>query len=604
MDIIYKISFILGSLSVLIFLLGSFKTFSIPYIIFLTILGLVAIFYVTLSPFLSRKSSQKCTKTETFKSTSSTPLHNTNWQCLGLYLILLTFIFAILPLVLTPPTSRDELIHHLAIPKLYLEKGKIFEIPFMSFSYFPMNIDLLYLIPLSLGNDIMPKIIHLIFAVLTGAALYLYLFPLTGKKYALLGFLLYFSTPLVVNLARSAYTDLGMNFYSTLALIGVLKWRQEGFKKKWLFYSAISTGFALSSKPSAIPVLILFFIAVLYFYSKETKREFEALKNGAIFLLIIFLIISPWLIRNYLWAGNPLYPLYGWYKVHEGIESSNTGYISGGIYPLQKRLLLYKESALSILLIPLKIFIEGEDDNPQHFDGVLNPCFLLFLIFAFLKRPKMEVKYLAIFSILFFYITFFTAHLASRYLLPIIPALIIIMIWGIKNGFETRQFKTITIIFSILLFTFNIAYTIGLYQKDNPLPYLLGKETRKEYLLRLLPDYPAINFANNSLPAVAKVMLIFTGDRGYYWERESYFGSRDGSLLAMFVEESRNDDELMERFKALGITHLFIKNSLFLRFLQDNFKTEKLRLINSFFRTKLSLLYNDNNYSIFRIKNP
>ncbi|OGL45979.1 MAG: hypothetical protein A2149_05995 [Candidatus Schekmanbacteria bacterium RBG_16_38_11] len=604
MDIIYKISFILGSLSVLIFLLGSFKTFSIPYIIFLTILGLVAIFYVTLSPFLSRKSSQKCTKTETFKSTSSTPLHNTNWQCLGLYLILLTFIFAILPLVLTPPTSRDELIHHLAIPKLYLEKGKIFEIPFMSFSYFPMNIDLLYLIPLSLGNDIMPKIIHLIFAVLTGAALYLYLFPLAGKKYALLGFLLYFSTPLVVNLARSAYTDLGMNFYSTLALIGVLKWRQEGFKKKWLFYSAISTGFALSSKPSAIPVLILFFFAVLYFYSKDTKKEVEALKHGAIFLLIIFLIISPWLIRNYLWAGNPLYPLYGWYKVHEGIESSNTGYISGGIYPLQKRHLLYNEGAISILLIPLRIFIEGEDDSPQHFDGVLNPFFLLFLIFAFLKKPKIEVKYLAIFSILFFCVTFFIVHLAVRYLLPIIPALIIIMIWGIKNGFETRQFKTITIIFSILLFTFNIVYTIGLYQKDNPLPYLLGKETRKEYLLRLLPDYPAINFANNSLPAVAKVMLIFTGDRGYYWKREYYFGSRDGASLVRFVEESRSEKELLQRVKALGITHLFIKNSLFLRFLQDNFKTEKLRLINSFFRTKLSLLYNDNNYSIFRIKNP
>src|SRR3990170_484136 len=123
MDIIYKISFILGSLSVLIFLLGSFKTFSIPYI------------------------------------------------------ILLTFIFAILPLVLTPPTSRDELIHHLAIPKLYLEKGKIFEIPFMSFSYFPMNIDLLYLIPLSLGNDIIPKIIHLIFALLTAMIIYSYLFP-------------------------------------------------------------------------------------------------------------------------------------------------------------------------------------------------------------------------------------------------------------------------------------------------------------------------------------------------------------------------------------------------------------------------------------------
>ena len=45
------------------------------------------------------------------------------------------FFCAELILNLTPPISRDALIHHLAVPKLWLNHGGFYEIPWAEYSY-------------------------------------------------------------------------------------------------------------------------------------------------------------------------------------------------------------------------------------------------------------------------------------------------------------------------------------------------------------------------------------------------------------------------------------------------------------------------------------
>ena len=85
----------------------------------------------------------------------------------SLAVILAGLVVFMVILAWIPPISRDALIHHLAVPKLYLNNGGVYEIPFMDFSYYPMNLDLLYMIPLYFGQDIIPKIIHMAFAFLT-----------------------------------------------------------------------------------------------------------------------------------------------------------------------------------------------------------------------------------------------------------------------------------------------------------------------------------------------------------------------------------------------------------------------------------------------------
>ena len=57
-----------------------------------------------------------------------------------------------------------------------------------------MNLDLLYIIPLYFGNDIVPKYIHFVFALLTAGLIFNYLKIRINTVYALAGalfFLLY-----------------------------------------------------------------------------------------------------------------------------------------------------------------------------------------------------------------------------------------------------------------------------------------------------------------------------------------------------------------------------------------------------------------------------
>ena len=49
------------------------------------------------------------------------------------------------------PVSKDALTHRLAFPRLYLKCGGIYENQVMHFSYYPMNLYLLYLISVYLG---------------------------------------------------------------------------------------------------------------------------------------------------------------------------------------------------------------------------------------------------------------------------------------------------------------------------------------------------------------------------------------------------------------------------------------------------------------------
>lgn len=132
--------------------------------------------------------------------------------CLSVLVVALTVSLFILASV--PPVSRDALVHHLAVPKLYLKYGKMAELPCMPYSYYPMNLDLIYLIGLKLGSDIYAKYIHCIFGLLTAGLIYRYLARKITPAYGMTGAFIFLSLPVVVKLCTIAYVDLGLIFFN------------------------------------------------------------------------------------------------------------------------------------------------------------------------------------------------------------------------------------------------------------------------------------------------------------------------------------------------------------------------------------------------------
>lgn len=586
-DDIYKAGFALGALSLLIFILGHLGFASAPYLGGATVI--VAFFY-----YLSVRSRRWATL---HHSSRFSPLE------LAIVAVTVLLVLFILPLALTPPTVRDELIQHLAVPRLYLEHGSIFEIKFMGFSYLPQNIDLLYMVPLAFGSDIAPRLIHMGLGLLTGLLVYFYLKPVTSRSCALLGLFLYLSTPLVVNLSRMAYIDNGSALYGAMALIAVLKWKDDGFALKWLIYAGVSMGLALGAKYNNLITLLLVNFLILYLYSRGRRSFPGAVKSAVIFTVLAVAVLSPWLIRNYAWKGSPFYPL-----MESALKAGARGeglHVTSEMAPVGKRFMLYGESLFDIVILPLRIFWAGADNSIRQFDGVLNPFFLAFIPLAFLGRRREGgyAKYLAIYSLLFLILTFLTVDLVTRYLAPVIPLVIILVALGFRNLVSLgRAGGVIGAGLLAALIAFNAVYIGGLYKRYSPLSYLTGAQTRNEYISARLPDYDAVLYANSNLPKDARVLMLFTGDRGYYWERDYYYADRNGVYLKNLMRRSPDGASLAEKFSSEGMTHLFLNDALIEKFLNDNFGKDGLSIAADFFNNHTTRLYSSNGFTLFALR--
>lgn len=558
-----------------------------------------------------------------FLSKNKTSLQNP-YLIYGLLFLLITLVSAIILLAFVPPISRDALTHHLYIPRFYLEHGGIYEIPDLIFSYYPMNLDLLYMAAMYLGSDILPKYIHMFFGLATGYLIYRFLKPRLPFHYALLGALCFLSIPIIVKLSITVYVDLGLVFFTTASLLLLFHWIEKEFQVRYLVFAGLCCGFAIGTKYNGLIVFFLLTLFVPFLYlrnqTSEQKKTAPAIKAALLFFLCALLAVSPWFIRNMLWTGNPVYPLYNGFfnpkTITDAILSSDETTIRG---VFATRYALYGENIWQLLSLPVRIFFEGVDDNPRYFDGRLNPFLLMLPFFAFLrsatsdKKRQIEKFSLLVFCLLYFLFAFNSGVLRIRYLVPIIPFLVILAMFGLHN-IELQINKLLTkpylqtifwLVPIIVMLSYNGRYIYQQFVYVDPISYITGKLSRDEYITRYRPEYKVMQYANTQTPDTAKILCVFMGQRGYYLKRSHIFEDSNNNqwLLSWFRKPGISSSEIARRLKQQGITHIILRTDLFALRLQQTIPKDNQHLPNELFSQNLILLTSHLNYSLYRIKN-
>ncbi len=536
---------------------------------------------------------------------------------LTLIAVIALLVFIEIVLALTPPIARDVLIHHLAIPKLWLRHGGFYDISWAEFSYYPMNVDLLYLIPLYFGNDIIPNFIHMSFGIGTACLIYFYLQNKLGRLAGLLGALIFISTPIIVRMSTTAYVDLGLVFFTTTSVLAFIRWRDGKYKEyRWLFISSIAMGFALGTKYNALIVWFFLSLAIVFVYSRDTGSQWKAIKYGAFFFIISLIIFSPWLIKNMILTGNPLYPLLK--NVFNSNMANNSGtysMVSGDSYMgmFKMRELLYGENIWEILLIPIRFFFQGQDNSIRYFDGVLNPILILAVPFAFINRKANADKMIFLFFSLFLILAaFFLDQLRIRYFLSVVPFLVILTVIGLVNIFtwladRARLFKELYIcgllIIFMLLAAKNIIYVNDYFQSIQPVSYILNKESKDEFITRHDRSYPAISYINKHTPENSRIRLILLAGRGYYLERIYEEDPSSGIDIIRALVNASGDDKSFQRYlNFLACTHLLIRDELFRQFLKDNYSPEIVNQLSHRMAKVSDIIFSANGYSVFRLR--
>ncbi len=198
----------------------------------------------------------------------------------------------------------------------------------------------------------------------------------------------------------------------------------------------------------------------------------------------------------------------------------------------------------------------------ESFSG---PVFLFLLPFLFfVKNTNKNSKFL-IFYIIFWYLIW--VPLARGYIRHFIPALapLSIVLGYYLCELKVSQFFKKSIIFVLVVFSSANLFFIMASQKisQNPLGYVLGLQSKEEYLSILRPTYvcpyyPVISWANKNLPKDAKI--VFMGEtRPCYSERKVFTHSvADFNPLVLWCKEVKDEKELRKKLSEKGVTHILL----------------------------------------------
>jgi 4-amino-4-deoxy-L-arabinose transferase-like glycosyltransferase len=388
---------------------------------------------------------------------------------LFIFLLLLIIAQALINLigVLGPEFAFDAVWYHLTLPKIYLLYHKIFYIPggLFYYSVMPKLTEMLYIGALSFGNEILAKVIHFSFGLLTCFVLYKLSRKFFNQTISLLVVVIFYSNLVVGWESITAYIDLIRAFFEILSLWSFLNWL-ETQKKKWFVYSAVLLGFAITTKVLAVGSLLIFLVLIFYHNFKEKNKLKKSFVYSIFYSVIALLIPLPWFIFSYVTTGNPVYPFF-----------TKT----------------YAVGAPASLFNPLNFF-QTLWEVFTHSPDPLSPVYIAFLplvlVYLFFRKsithpackagiPPIEgiVILYSFLSLIIWYITPNTG--GGRFILPYLPIYSLLIASLFTYSFP-RWFKKV--LFSIIIFTALISIGYRGFANKKYLPVLLGKETKTQFL--------------------------------------------------------------------------------------------------------------------------
>ncbi len=558
----------------------------------------------------------------------------------GMWIALVGVVGFIALLCLVPPVSRDALVHHLAVPKLYIKAGGMVEIPTMEWSYYPMNLDLLYWACLWFGNDILPKFVHFAFGLGTAVLIYRYLRDKLGGIWGLWGAFVFLSTPIIMKLSTTVYVDLGLAFFSLAAILALFRCRGEGFSGwKGVAWAGVLCGLGLGVKYNGLLILLLLAALVPILVSrtvpKEGHRDVKAIGLGAVFVIAALLAYAPTGVRNTVWTGNPIYPLYNGtvQKIMGALTEPAKAFAepveekvvaapkktSVRFHPLQLRTIIYGESPLDVALLPLRIFFQGRDGNAGLFDGRFSPLLFLFfpLILLWRRIPdawRSDVGSLLFVSWVYIFLAFFLTSVRVRYLVPVVPHLVILSAYGLKHSVDVLKSvaqpmaKKVGIACLALFigygFWMNTAYAAYLYGYVKPLEYLSGNVDRDEYIARYRYEHDAFQYVNRTLGEADRLYFIYLGKRGYYCDIPYVPDSHGNHLVRLLYkgDELRNSGETADMLRRKGITHLVINMNITWPHVTKNGGPGEAESLSRFLATETTQVFNSKGVHVFAVK--
>lgn len=524
---------------------------------------------------------------------------------------------------LAPPTAKDTLLYHLALPKAWIAAGRTVEVTYNIAGYYPLGVEMHAVWAMLLGVPLDLRASE----AAAGATLFLFAPILTlvvygwarergaTRGWAATAALMLAWIPTVYDVAASEYVDLAMAAYTAMAVRAFGRWWVT-FNTRHLLWIGAGVAGALSIKLSAafliLPLALLGLLRALGIGAPQSDvRPAPAMGAASIMgaLAAGCALAAPWYVRNWIRTGSPLFPFYlhlwpaqaaGW-----DLERSQ-------LYDTWFSLYGNTVTPMDYVLAPLRLAITSQLDQPAYFDGVLGialvAAFPLLAWALWNRRLDVELRLALLLSGCLFVFWLFSSQ-QLRYLLPAAPALAVstVVAGSALDERPARAMRWVALAGAALGLPVILAWFLTL----DPVRVVLGGESRDDYLRRRLDYYPYYEYVNRELPADAKVWLIDMRRDTYHLNRP-YFSDFifEDYTLTRYVRGASKVEDIRQRVRADGITHLLVRHDVLLDYrrspIVDEGRTReenlaKMALMAAFFTEGTRLLKGDQKFWLIEL---
>jgi len=281
----------------------------------------------------------------------------------------------------------------------------------------------------------------------------------------------------------------------------------------------------------------------------------DRLRHVSLIGLTALICFSPWLLRNGLETGNPLYPYFfearGEFAVDHALQEEIGGRLEHRVTPVR--------FAKHAIYGPIELVREGAGVAP-----LVGPVLLLPLLLLLLQRPlSQRIRWCLLLSAVAFVGWDLTVHV-TRYAYPFLALLAVPAAAALAN--ERARWRRVAL-YTVVGFGLAHNLLLGWIATDwsSLRDQLRGVSSREDYLTKYVSYYAAVDHANHHLGSDDRI--IFVGEaRGFYCEIPHVTGG-PSSMTPLYRIATKADGRplgpfLLER----GYTAILISRSEMQRF--------------------------------------
>jgi 4-amino-4-deoxy-L-arabinose transferase-like glycosyltransferase len=508
---------------------------ALPFVLFTLGIGSPLIFRLTLTAV----SIMLLTDVRAVLSTGwrRLPLRGTLqwWEyfLLSLFTLLLTSIFV---RAVCPITDIDGLLYHLTIARRFLEESRFVHLVTITPSNWPLGVESLFSVLLSLHRDAPIAIIQFLLGGITIGVVYLYGKHSDGRLCAATAVSLLLVQWMFWWEMATGYIDLGPTAFAALTVYALARAGSTGSNSRpWELLAALFSGFAATTKLQGFWVIIVFVLLILINNGDEPLRQRarKAMRLGGIAVLIVL----PWYLRTWVLTGNPVYPML--YSVFGGAEWTPDGWRR-----YAESYIITDAIATGLPLTPVVVYT-------TYALRMLGGGLAAFFIVRITRNHPHNIP--------FRFMALFTACILvgsatnMRFLLPALPpfavgAAIILQRW--RNHLAT-------ILCSVACMA---ALWISISKIEPSLPLALrgasGLLSREEFIRSddKITDFDVAEYANQHLPKSSRILLCLQREHTALYTAQTFWANY--RLQDSFHYDST--ERLLSDLRRIGITHIVL----------------------------------------------